>query len=522
MNDINFSKEDLEDIHTHGLTPETVTEQLDLFQRGVFTPELIAPCTIGKGVRPIGADDEKRLTTAFRQAAQNGRITKFVPASGAATRMFKNLIAAWNNPDKSLLSSDRNVAALIDNISRFACYDALVKAMARDGLNCRGMIETGGHTAVLEYLLTAKGLNYAALPKGLIPFHRYEKASGDGKYIRTAFEEHLAEAAELFADRNRTCRVHFTVPQQHEQTIKNHLKGTEEHILKQYGVRPDVSFSTQHPATDTIAADGDNMPFRDANGRLVFRPGGHGALLENLDDLRGDIIFIKNIDNIARKEVRQETGPALVAMCGLLVDLQRQIFSLLERLTGEDPETAAIEEMASRAAEFLDLPPAGDLKGLSAQAAGERLAARLNRPLRVCGVVKNVGEPGGGPFWIKDSRGNISAQIVESAQVDMTDPGQKEIWQSSSHFNPVIIACGVRDFRGQPFHLKNFADPLAGIITEKSNDGNHLKALEHPGLWNGAMAFWNTVFVELPAKAFNPVKTLFDLLRDGHCADHGS
>ena len=398
MNDTTFSKKDLEDILAHGLKPETITEQLDLFQRGVFTPELIAPCTIGNGVRMLSADDGSRLTAAFRQAAQNGRITKFVPASGAATRMFKNLLAAYNHPDRSYLSSDSSVTELIDKIERFACYNALVKVMARDGLNCRGMIETGGRAAVLEYLLTDKGLNYAALPKGLIPFHRYPKVSGDGQYIRTAFEEHLAEAAELFVDRNRVCRVHFTVSQQHEQTIRMHLQSAEEHILKQYGVRPDVSFSTQHPATDTIAAATDNTPFRDPNGRLVFRPGGHGALLENLAELQGDIIFIKNIDNVAREPVRRKTGPALAAMGGLLVELQQGIFSLLERLAEEPPDAAAIDEIAARASEYLGLPLTDGLKGLSAEAAGEKLAVRLNRPLRVCGVVKNAGEPGGGPF----------------------------------------------------------------------------------------------------------------------------
>ena len=522
MNDITFSKEDLEDIHAHGLTPETITGQLHRFQKGVFTPELVAPCTLGNGVRPLLAEDEKRLQAAFRQAVNDGRVTKFVPASGAATRMFKGLIAAWNRSDKTDLSSDRSVAALIDKIEYLACYEGLVKVMARDGLNCRGMIETGGHAAVLEYLLTDKGLNYANLPKGLIPFHRYGKPSGDGNYSRTAFEEHLAEAAELFADRNRLCRVHFTVPRQHEEAIRTHLQAGGEYILKQYGVTTDISFSTQHPATDTIAAAGDNTPFRDSTGRLVFRPGGHGALLENLAELQGDIIFIKNIDNIAREPVRRETGPALAAMGGLLVELQQGLFSLLQRLTEGKPDAAAVEEIAARASEYLNLPLANDLKGLSTEAAGEKLTARLNRPLRVCGVVKNAGEPGGGPFWIKDSRGNISAQIIESAQVDMTHPGQKKIWRSSTHFNPVIIACGVRDFQERPFHLKDFADPLAGIITEKSKDGRSLQALEHPGLWNGAMAFWNTVFVELPPEAFNPVKTVFDLLREGHCADDGS
>ncbi len=520
MNKSTFSKEDLEDIKAHGLTPKVITEQLKLFKSGVFTPELMLPCTVGNGVLTITAADAKELATTFRQAVHSGRVTKFVPASGAATRMFKDLIAAWHHSDKSDLSSDKSMTELINNISRFACYDALVKSMAKDGLNCRGMIETGGHAAVLEYLLTPKGLNFANLPKGLIPFHRYKNETSATAFARTAFEEHLAEAVELFSNRKKGCRVHFTVAPQHKQAIKAHLQHAVEVITKQTGIIPEVTFSTQHPSTDTIAAASDNTLFRDRNGRLVFRPGGHGALLKNMDNLQGDILFIKNIDNIAKKTVRQETGPALTAMGGLLVKLQKGLFSLIERLQDENPEKSTIEEIAARTSEYLNLPQADILQGCDTEAARQKLLTLLNRPLRVCGVVKNVGEPGGGPFWVKDGRGNISAQIIESAQVDMTAPGQKEIWQSSTHFNPVILACAVRDFSGRPFQLKNYADPMAGIITEKSKDGRNLKALEHPGLWNGAMAFWHTVFVELPPNAFNPVKTLFDLLRDGHCPDN--
>lgn len=519
MNDTIFSKEDLKAINAHGLTFEKVSEQLELFARGVSVPELSAPCTISNGILQVTDKDAGRLSAVFRQAAQDGRVTKFVPASGAATRMFKDLITAHHHSGSTPLSDDKNVAALVDNISRLACYDALVKVMARDGLNCRGMIETGGHAAVLNYLLTDKGLNYAGLPKGLIPFHRYVEKSGTGTYARTAFEEHLAEAAELFPDRDKHCRVHFTVPDTHEQAIRAHIQNAVDIIARESGIISEVDYSTQHPGTDTIAVTADNMPFRDPDGRLFFRPGGHGALLENLDQLRGDIVFIKNIDNIAQKPVRRETGPALTAMGGLLVELQQIIFSLLALLAADPADPKAIEEVTARVSGYLHLPLTDLLKDNPIDQAKQKLEACLNRPLRVCGVVKNVGEPGGGPFWVKDSHGGLSAQIIESAQVDMNAPGQKEIWQSSTHFNPVIIACAVRDFNGRSFRLKDYADPLAGIITEKSKDGRDLKALEHPGLWNGAMAFWNTVFVELPANAFNPVKTLFDLLRPGHCPE---
>ncbi|MEW6079420.1 MAG: DUF4301 family protein [Thermodesulfobacteriota bacterium] len=519
MSDYPFSQADLEDIRAHGLTPETVNAQLRMFARGVAAPELIAPCTINNGIMPLETETVRRLAAVFRQAVDNGRLAKFVPASGAATRMFKDLIAAHQKPGGESPASDKSVTALLANLNRFACRDALWKAMEQDGVNHDDLTGEGGSAAVLKYLLTPSGLGYADLPKGLILFHRYRDEAASASYSRTAFEEHLAEAAELFADRNHRCRVHFTVPLAHETAIKEHLRSGGAQIEGRYGVSPEVTFSSQDPATDTIAAASDNTPFRDRNGRLVFRPGGHGALLGNLDRLAEDLLFIKNIDNIAMEPLRRKTAPAIAAMCGLLVELQQQVFACLERLTARDADRDLIEEVTAWASRHLNLFLTDIITGDAPVEEKELLIGRLNRPLRVCGVVKNTGEPGGGPFWIKDSRGDISVQIIEEAQVDMTAAGQKEIWLSSTHFNPVIIACAVRDYTGRPFRLADFADPLAGIITEKSKDGRSLKALEHPGLWNGAMAYWNTVFVELPSDAFNPVKTVFDLLRKGHCPD---
>jgi hypothetical protein len=519
MSDCTFSQADLENIRAHGLTPDTVTGQLRMFARGVCAPELIAPCTINNGIMPLETEAVKRLGAICRQAADKGRITKFVPASGAATRMFKELIAAHQNPDKRKQASDKSVTALLANLNRFACHDTLVKFMERDGVNHDVLAGEDGSAAVLKYLLTSSGLGYADLPKGLILFHRYRDEATSASCARTAFEEHLAEAAELFADRDRRCRIHFTVPPTHEAAIREHIRAAGTQVAGRYGVTPEVTFSSQDPATDTIAAGSDNTPFRDRNGRLVFRPGGHGALLGNLDRLAGDLLFIKNIDNIAMEPVRRKTAPAIAAMCGLLVELQQQVFAFLERLTTSDADRGLIEEITAWASRHLNLFLTDIITGDAPGEEKEILIGRLNRPLRVCGVVKSAGEPGGGPFWIKDSRGDISVQIIEEAQVDMSAAGQKEIWLSSTHFNPVIIACAVRDFTGRPFRLADFADPLTGIITEKSKDGRSLKALEHPGLWNGAMAFWNTVFVELPSDAFNPVKTIFDLLRKGHCSD---
>ncbi len=516
MNDHMFSETDLKDINNHGLAPETVRKQLRLFAAGVTTPSLIAPCTLDNGVITFDAPAMERLAGIFAPVAAAGRVTKFVPASGAATRMFKKLIGALHNADKQDPAGDETVTRLTENIDRLACYPELTEVMAKDGLNCRELIAAGNQATVLEYLLTPKGLAYADLPKGLIPFHRYPDETAQASDVRTAFEEHLAEAAELFADKDNRCRVHFTVPIKHEKAVREHVRTAVAHVREQYGIVSEVTFSTQHPATDTIAAAEDDTPFRDRDNRLVFRPGGHGALLKNLEDLQGDIVFIKNIDNIAVEPVRRKTAPALAALCGLLVELQQRLFSALQRLEAGDTDLAFLKDTAAWAGQNLNLPINDALFDNGPDQAAKSLQARLNRPLRVCGVVKNVGEPGGGPFWVQDHQGEVSVQIVEAAQVDMSDERQKDIWMSSTHFNPVIIACGVRDFTGQPFALNAFSDPRAGIITEKSKDGQNLKALEHPGLWNGAMAFWNTVFVELPQEAFNPVKTLFDLLGSGH------
>ena len=516
MNDLTFSPADLTDIDAHGLSPEIVGDQLRRFRQGVASPELIAPCTIGNGLRRLDSAAEKRLIPVYRQAARDGRFTKFVPASGAATRMFKDLIVAGQDADEKALAADTSVASLMANIRRLACYEPLVEVMKRDGLDCDALITAGKPAAVLEYLLTPKGLGYAGLSKGLIPFHRYR--DGAVHYARTAFAEHLAEAAELFADRSGSFGIHFTIARAHETVIKDHIRMAGGDISRQYGLTPRIDFSIQSPATDTIAAAPDNTPFRDRDGRLVFRPGGHGALLDNLEALQKDLVFIKNIDNIALATVRRQTAPALAAMCGLLIELQQRIFDYLRCLTSDKVDKGLVREINDWVSNNLNRSPAGLSVEPQPAETEEGLVKRLNRPLRVCGVVKNVGEPGGGPFWIRDGRGEISAQIIESAQVDMGDARQKEIWMSSTHFNPVIIAAAVRDFQGRPFSLKQFSDPQAGIITQKTKDGQPLKALEHPGLWNGAMAFWNTVFVELPPETFTPVKTLFDLLRKGHAA----
>jgi hypothetical protein len=362
---------------------------------------------------------------------------------------------------------------------------------------------------ILDYALTSKGLDLARTPKGLIKFHAYPETS------RTAFEEQLVEATGYTTDNNKLARVHFTVSPEHEASIKEHLRRIRDYYEKS-GVKFEITFSAQKPSTDTIGAELDNRPFRGKDGRLVFRPGGHGALLENLNALRGDLVFIKNIDNVVPDRLKQETYIYKKALGGYLIGLQKEIFGYIEKFLTGDPEDRYIKETFDFIREKLNIiSPEGVEQG-SKEDKIDFLASRLNRPLRVCGMVKNEGEPGGGPFWVEHTDKSRSVQIVESSQVDMGSAEKRRIWESSTHFNPVDLVCGVRDHMGKPFDLTKFVDPSTGFISIKSKEGRELKALELPGLWNGSMAYWNTVFVEVPINTFNPVKTVLDLLRKEH------
>ncbi len=376
-------------------------------------------------------------------------------------------------------------------------------------MDIESLLSRGQYKNILEYILTAKGLDYADLPKGLIKFHRYPDHS------RTPFEEHLVEAAAYVKDRNGVARIHFTISPEHEGAIKNHIERVRDRYEKS-GVKYEITFSYQKPSTDTVAVDLENRPFRDAEGKLVFRPGGHGALLENLYELEGDIIFIKNIDNVVPDRLKGETYLYKRVLGGLLVELQKQIFQYLDRISKGDLNEPLIEEIIGFASDRLYIVLPKRIGQGTKEEKADFLFSRLNRPLRVCGIVKNQGEPGGGPFWVEHADGTSSMQIVESSQVNMKSAGQKEIWESSTHFNPVDLVCGVRDYLGKAFNLMNFTDPETGFISTKSYEGRELKALELPGLWNGGMANWNTVFVEVPIITFNPVKTVFDLLRKEH------
>jgi len=516
-----FTAEDLNDLAKRGVSHESVYHQLKSFRNGFPFAELAGPCLLNDGIVHLEAETIRALEMAGRQAAEQERILKFVPASGAATRMFKDLLSFYHpscpSDEKEKRQARKECDEFFSNIKKFAFYEDLKQALKRGGHDIDKLLENHEYSVILEFLLTPRGLNYGELPKGMIPFHSY------GGLSRTAFEEHLLDAAGYTKDISGKSRIHFTVPSEAEASIKSLFSVLIEKYKKQ-GLAFEVQLSTQKSSTDTIAVDLENKPFRDAKGRLVFRPGGHGALIENLNELAADVVFIRNIDNIAAERLLPEICFYKRVLAGYLVSLQKEIFALLKELNDCKILPFRLDEIienipaklgwkSQRGHNYM-MPE--ELRMASGEEKRRFLISRLNRPLRVCGMVPNCGEPGGGPFWVRDSDGFMSCQIVESSQVNMNIPEQKAIWQSSTHFNPVDLVCGLRNVHGENFNLSDFIDPNTGFISVKSKDGRELKALELPGLWNGAMARWNTVFVEVPLSTFNPVKTVMDLLKTAH------
>ena len=506
-----FSKEDIQHFTAHGHTTDTVLAQIEIFKKGMPFTTLHRPCTVGDGITVLRQSDMAVLEALYAQAASAGRVTKFVPASGAATRMFQALLAVYEQKEPVDGKNHHDFLQFTEKIQQFAFYDDLQNLISKHGCTIETLISCGQYPELLGYLLTSKGLDYANLPKALLQFHRYTD------HCRTPLEEHLVEAAAYVQDCHQAARVHLTVTPAHVEAVQAHIEATRSRY-ERAGVRYEITLSVQSPATDTIAVDLDNNPFRDEQGHILFRPGGHGALLANLQALEADIVCIKNIDNVVPDHLKETTYRYKRALGGYLVTLQQQIFSYLEQLAAGEVDTALLGEIWTFARQQLAIMPPAGLQHTPQHEQVRCLLDRLHRPLRVCGMVQNAGEPGGGPFWVQHADGSVSLQIIESSQVDTASPEQRAIFAASTHFNPVDLVCGVRDYRGRPFDLTQFVDPDSGFISHKTYAGRALKALELPGLWNGAMARWNTVFVEVPLSTFSPVKTVLDLLRPEHQA----
>lgn len=502
--------EDWQVIMSRGIAEEIVAAQLALFRKGTPWVTLRRPCTVGDGIVVLRADEMEASSRKYAEVVAAGRVMKFVPASGAASRMFQELLQQFETAPTPPDDEDITSSQFLTELHRFAFHDDLEAALRVEGLDIQACLAQRQIHSILEHLLTSRGLNYANLPKALIKFHRY--AAG---HCRTPLEEHVVDAVEHTLDRNNVVRLHFTISSGYEAEIRNAVEEVQARY-KATGIQCRITLSHQHASTDTIAVDTDNRPFRDRHHRLVFRPGGHGALLENLRAIQADIVHLNNIDNVVHGRLKRDTCTYKRALGGYLVTLQDQIFTHLRRLAAGQVDARQLEHVFTFAKEQLSLSTPKYILGQSISEQSNFLFAKLNRPLRVCGVVKNLGEPGGGPFWTESAEGDLSLQIVETSQVDTSAEAQRAILNDATHFNPVDIVCGMRDYRGRPFELEAFRDPDTYFISHKTHEGRSLKALELPGLWNGAMAHWNTVFVEVPVSTFNPVKTVFDLLRPEH------
>ena len=491
------------------ISEEKLLRQLDSFRKGFPYLEIIKPASLEKGILAASASQKQGYIDAWHKYQQgNKRIVKFVPASGAASRMFKDLFefqtADYNEP------TTKFEKMFFKNLSQFAFFSDLDESCKKnEGKSIDKLLLDGDFKVVINNLLNANGLNYGALPKGLLKFHRYADSS------RTPAEEHLVEGSLYAKSLGNNVNIHFTVSPEHRLLFEKLIQAKTSFLETELGVSYDVDFSVQKSSTDTIAADTKNEPFRDADGSLLFRPGGHGALIENLNDVDADIVFIKNIDNIVQDQFKAQEASSKELLAGVLVDAQIQMFQYLELLdSGKYTHDELLEILLFLQNTLCIKNP--DTKLLEDAELVLYLKRKLDRPIRVCGMVKNLGEPGGGPFLTVNGDETVSLQILESSQIDMSDVQKAAMFSQGTHFNPVDLVCGVKDYRGRSFDLRGFVDENTGFISIKSKNGKELKALELPGLWNGAMSDWNTIFVEVSTDTFNPVKTVNDLLRSQH------
>ncbi len=509
-----LNEHDISQIEKKGISREAFLQQINHFKKGFPPLKLDRPATADDGIITLNDDEVNALAGFYDDAGNDYRMLKFVPSSGAATRMFKDVFA-WRDllkagvePDE-LLAGQPEATTFFGRMRENAFWEDLKLIMDKEDLDADHLLDNKNYLPLIDFLLFDQGLDYADLPKALIAFHKY-----DG-HVRTAMEEHLVEGAFHVSDKDGHVRIHFTLSPEHTGRFEEKLKEHRAVYENRFSVKYKVNWSLQKPATDTIAVGLDNLPFRERDGSLLFRPGGHGALIQNLQDLQDeDMIFIKNIDNVVPDRLKPDTIIYKKVLGALLIKLQQQVFEHLRRLEHGPLSMSEYRSMLDFCTRELNIDklafPSTPEEGTPV------LRNMLNRPLRVCGMVKNEGEPGGGPFWVRDEFGKNSLQIVEMSQINMHDPHQAAIVKNATHFNPVDLVCSIKDHEGNVFNLDEFIDPNTGFISHKSKDGRELKALERPGLWNGAMANWNTVFVEVPLITFNPVKTINDLLRQEH------
>lgn len=508
-----FNEKDLQLFASMGLTPEKVESQVENFRKGFPKTNLIEAATVENGgIKRMSDEDIAHYAEAYTNLSKGKKILKFVPASGAATRMFKDLYAfsstyfgVAHNFEKEFPS----VKEFLQHIRTFAFFEDLKKCMEKSSLDFGDYMDRGDFTTVINYLLKEQYLGYGSLPKALLKFHRY------GEISRTPLEEHIVEGVEYACNDNNNVNIHFTVSPEHRPLFRKKIAEVKKFYESNFGIKLNITLSEQKHYTDTLAVDEYNNPVRDENGNLSFRPGGHGALIENLNECNSDIIFVKNIDNVVPDWMKHTTIIYKKVIAGMMLELQKKTFDYLKVLDKKE-DARTLNKIAKFAKEELNITLPADFDKKSIEEKQSILKQRLNRPIRICGMVKNQGEPGGGPFFTENTKGIKSLQIVETAQINRKEPRQEAILDSATHFNPVDLVCGTKDYRGKRFDLRKYVDPETGFISKKTKGAITVKSQELPGLWNGAMAEWITLFVEVPLATFNPVKTVNDLLRKEH------
>ncbi|MEN8230267.1 MAG: DUF4301 family protein [Bacteroidota bacterium] len=504
-----FTQKDLQEIQKKGISIDSINRQIKYFRTGFPSADITLAATPGQGLICLDSGEERHYRDLFAKNGPDFQITRFIPASGAASRMFKTLFSALEALEGKTDEEQRDFVAGHPEISEF--LSVLPEYPFYEDLKI-----TGGESPadLLRQILGESGLDYGSRPKGLLKFHKYRPDER-----RSSFEEHILEAARYCTDSKGKLRLHLTVSPAHLEGFQTEAGRVIAQLEKDTDLNIDLSFSFQKPETDTLAVDLQNEPFRKADGSLLFRPGGHGALIQNLDALDTDILFVSNIDNVSPDRLKDARVLYKEILGGVILEVRSRLFYYLKQLSGDEQvEKTKLDSMVSYLHERLGLAIPDGLHDWDASDLKLWLIQTMNRPVRVCGMVKNEGEPGGGPFYVKSESGEISLQIVESSQIDMDDPEKTALLQQSTHFNPVDLVCSVRDFEGNKFKLEDYVDHNTGFISEKSMGGKTLKALELPGLWNGAMAKWLTLFVEVPVETFTPVKTVFDLMREEHRA----
>lgn len=500
---LSFSSKDIQKIKRLGLHLNTVEKQLDLYRHGSTFLNLNRPCRVNDGILSITPLQRIKLISFYEKKSEKYKLMKFVPASGAASRMFAEWFSAL---DDDGFDSPKFNQSFLRNLKKYPFY-----FLIRQDKNACQLIEQKNIKGLLDYILSAGGLNFGWLPKALIPFHLYHEGNA-----RTALEEHLFEAAQYVRGAGDVCNLHFTISKEHQKEIIKKIKAVKSKYENKYPVKYKISSSFQSPSTNILAVDENNLPLRDKAGSLIFRPGGHGTLLGNLNNLNADFIFIRNIDNVALQPLWEKIIPYNKMMGGLAMQIQEEIFASIRQLKVSNINISNIAKVQAFCSEELNIDFPKKFKKQSPKDKRQFLLSILNRPLRVCGVVRNNKEPGGGPFWVEENDGTMTLQIVENVHVDKRKKDQSIIWSEAQYFNPVDMVCCIKNYQGKKFNLFNYVNNNSYIITNKSEKGRKIKALEMPGLWNGSMAYWNTIFVKLPLFVFNPVKAVDDLLRPGH------